>query len=135
MGLDCYASIYQKRIFMTDEIEKKFVDAKISLSECNGSSFRGKSYDTIIGAIADDSLYFVGSEKLIYERLCNFLEQNKDKLKKDDETYFEIDIRNYIQDYPECRRGNYTCGLYELYGLQKFFKICVENNLTIHSSF
>ena len=135
MGLDCYASIYKKRIFMTDEIEKKFVDAKISLSQCNGSSFRGKSYDTIIGAIADDSLYFVGSEKLIYERLCNFLEQNKDKLKKDDETYFEIDIRNYIQDYPECSRGNYTCDLDELYSLQKFFKICVENNLTIHSSF
>ena len=132
MGLDCYASIYQKRIFMTDEIEKKFVDEKIHLCDCGGSSFRGKLYDTIINAIADDSLYFVGSEKLIYRSLCEFIERNREKLHKEK---YEIDIRDYVKDYRECSRGYYTCSLDELYGLQKFFKICVENNLYIHSSF
>ena len=105
------------------------------LCENIGGYFRGKSYNTIISIIADDSLYFHGSCELTYKSLSEFIENNKEKLQKDDEEKGEIDIRNYFDDYYDNTREYYIFLLSELYGLHDFFKICYEHNLYIHSNF
>ena len=137
MGLDCDASIYRKRIFITDEIRQKFVDEKISLCYDDGSSFRGKSHDIIIDSITDHSLYsFLSpySIEKIYRELCYFIENNQEKLQKDEEEKEEIDIRDYVKDYRESKNEYYMTSLPNLIGLKNFFKICYENQLYLHPS-
>ena len=124
MGLHVFASSFRKRIFLDPEMDLKF-DKKF------GSSFGGKSYDTVFNAITDETLYFPCCPKQIYERLTDFIEKNKEKMESDTINNDEIDIRDYLDDYEDAPIWRYKIDILSLYGLRDFFKICYLNNLYV----
>ena len=132
MGLDCYASIYSDRIFITPEMEAKF-----DKSFYDGSSFRGTTIDIIINAVTNYSLRYVGSSSVkgIYDELSQFLEKNKEKLEKEFNDKDEIDIRHYVDHYYPDQGYRYFIDSDRLYGVLNFFKVCHENNLYVISDY
>jgi hypothetical protein len=140
MKLRCYASIYEKSYKITREISKIFESSYIKLCCYHNESFHGNAYATIIESITKISLYkTLSPEDLgkLNKKLEKFIEKNKLKdfanpTENDDEIIQNIDIRTYFPK-AKCTYNFYTFTYEDLINLQKFFKICIDNNLYLQA--
>jgi hypothetical protein len=140
MKLRCYASIYEKSYKITREISQIFEHAHIKLCCYHNESFHGNAYATIIESITKYSLYktYCPEDLIkINKKLSKFIEKNKlNELKNiyenDEEIIQNIDIRKYFPK-AKCEYNFYTFTYEDLINLQKFFKICIDNNLYLQA--
>lgn len=114
MGLDTYASNSKDEICLTEEQERAFSEADITLCggmfSGSGGSFRGKIYIGLIYDVTGVGLFedWIPPEtvKKMYEK---FVERDQNELEK------------------LAEKHNRFPGV--IVDLQKFFKVCAEHNL------
>ncbi len=143
MGLDCIVKYKNPESNQyTDklpiQVAKLFTGLNlIGMNSSNPAyiKFRGKAYDDVVQKISGVSLYKdLEPEQLnqIYQEFSKFNESAQDRFQ-----YDELNkVYGYlIEDWIEAFTDMYIPRPSEIVALEKFFKICAENNLMLYASY
>lgn len=149
MGLDCIVKYKNpKSNQYTEELPIQIAElftglnligmGGMKLSPPKFIMFRGKAYDDVVEKISGASLYTdLEPEQLnqIYQQFNKFNELARERFQYDDLNQI-YESRGYlIEDWIEAFSNMYIPRPSEIVDLEKFFKICAENNLKLFASY
>jgi hypothetical protein len=147
MGLDCIVKYKNSELNQyTDElpipIAKLFAGLNLigmggmDLSNSQFIMFRGKAYNDVVHKISGASLYSDLEPELlkqIYQKFKKFNELNQEKFNELNEIYESCGY--LIDKWNDLFTNQYIPRPSEIVQLEKFFKICAENNLMLYASY
>lgn len=100
--------------------------------------FRGKAYDNVVKKISGASLYDDLEPKLlnhIYKKFNEFNELARERFQYDGLNQIYESHGYLIEDWIDAFSNMYIPKPSEIVDLEKFFKICAENNLGLYASY